>query len=152
MVRKKIVKRETNPKKVSEIVSRYLKSSNVDTKKRVIKLVKEMDQAPEQVLIEVLIAEISMGESLDLGVELSTLEAPKGGGISDEQDDGVRAGGHRAGRAGHASICPHDGLEPVVAGLRGAGPALYRRDARTHSRDIEQPTLNHSPRAESRQQ
>jgi len=53
LVRKKIVKRETNPKKVSEIVSRYLKSSNVDSKKRVIKLVNEMED-PYKKLITVM--------------------------------------------------------------------------------------------------
>lgn len=45
-------------------------------------LVGELDQAPEQVMVEVLIAEISMGDSLDLGVELATIEQPRDGSVT----------------------------------------------------------------------
>lgn len=39
-------------------------------------LVTALDQKPQQVLIEVMIAEISEGDSLDLGVELAALDLP----------------------------------------------------------------------------
>lgn len=42
-------------------------------------LVEDMDQVPQQVLVEVLIAEISVGDELDLGVEWSTIEVPEEG-------------------------------------------------------------------------
>ena len=53
LVRKKIVKRETNPKKVSRAVSRYLNSSNVETRKRAKKLVLEMED-PYKKLVTVM--------------------------------------------------------------------------------------------------
>lgn len=37
-------------------------------------LIMELDQAPRQVLVEILIAEETLGDALDLGVELSTIE------------------------------------------------------------------------------
>ncbi len=43
------------------------------------KLISELDQVPQQVLVEVLIAEISMNKNLDLGVQLATLDLPKDG-------------------------------------------------------------------------
>ena len=43
------------------------------------KLVEDLDRMPQQVMVEVVIAEISMDEGMDLGVELATIEAPKAG-------------------------------------------------------------------------
>jgi general secretion pathway protein D len=43
------------------------------------KLVDDLDRMPQQVMVEVVIAEISMGSGLDLGVELQTIELPKEG-------------------------------------------------------------------------
>jgi general secretion pathway protein D len=40
-------------------------------------LVDQLDQVPQQVLVEVLVAEVATGKSLDLGVELSTIDLPK---------------------------------------------------------------------------
>ncbi len=42
-------------------------------------LVKKLDQIPHQVMVEVLIAEVSLGNGLDLGVEWSTIETPSDG-------------------------------------------------------------------------
>jgi general secretion pathway protein D len=42
-------------------------------------LVKRLDQKPKQVLVDVLIAEVTLGDQLDLGVELATIEQPKDG-------------------------------------------------------------------------
>jgi general secretion pathway protein D len=39
----------------------------------------ELDQVPQQVLVEVLIAEVAVGKSLDFGVQLSTIETPRDG-------------------------------------------------------------------------
>ncbi len=43
---------------------------------RVKTLVEEIDQIPHQVMVEVLIAEVTLGDDLDLGVELSTIDQP----------------------------------------------------------------------------
>lgn len=43
------------------------------------KLVEELDQIPQQVLVEILIAEIAVGTDLDLGVELATIDVPADG-------------------------------------------------------------------------
>lgn len=43
------------------------------------KLVDELDRIPQQVLVEVLIAEIAAGKSLDLGVQLAATEQPREG-------------------------------------------------------------------------
>jgi general secretion pathway protein D len=40
------------------------------------KLVEELDQMPQQVMVEVLIAEVTLNKNLDFGVELSTIELP----------------------------------------------------------------------------
>ncbi len=45
-------------------------------------LVKKLDQIPHQVMVEVLIAEVSMGNGLDLGVEWSTVESPDSNGTT----------------------------------------------------------------------
>lgn len=42
-------------------------------------LVEELDKVPQQVLVEILIAEVSVGHGLDLGVEWSTVEQPSEG-------------------------------------------------------------------------
>ena len=42
-------------------------------------LVSELDRPPQQVMIEILIAEVTLGSQLDLGVEWSTIEAPRDG-------------------------------------------------------------------------
>ncbi len=42
-------------------------------------LVDQLDKAPQQVMVEILIAEIELGKNLDLGVEWSTIDAPKDG-------------------------------------------------------------------------
>jgi general secretion pathway protein D len=42
------------------------------------RLVDQMDQAPQQVHIEVLIAEMSEGDSLDFGVEMASIDLPTG--------------------------------------------------------------------------
>jgi general secretion pathway protein D len=43
------------------------------------KLVDQLDQIPQQVLIEVLLAEVAVGRTLDLGVRLSTIDTPREG-------------------------------------------------------------------------
>jgi general secretion pathway protein D len=43
------------------------------------KLVDQLDQIPQQVLIEVLLAEVAVGRTLDLGVRLSTIDSPREG-------------------------------------------------------------------------
>lgn len=43
------------------------------------KLLEELDQVPQQVLVEVLIAEVGLGKNLDFGVEWATIETPKSG-------------------------------------------------------------------------
>jgi general secretion pathway protein D len=43
------------------------------------KLVEELDRMPQQVMVEVVIAEVSMGEGMDLGVEWNAIEAPRDG-------------------------------------------------------------------------
>lgn len=45
----------------------------------VSKLVDELDRMPQQVMVEVVIAEVSMGEGLDLGVEWNAIDAPRDG-------------------------------------------------------------------------
>lgn len=40
-------------------------------------LVEQLDKIPQQVLVEVIVAEVTSGDELDLGVELSTIEAPQ---------------------------------------------------------------------------
>lgn len=42
-------------------------------------LVAELDRIPQQVMVEILIAEIALGNSFDLGVELSTIDTPEEG-------------------------------------------------------------------------
>lgn len=42
-------------------------------------LVSQLDQVPQQVMVEILIAEVAMGKNLDLGVEWSTIEIPTEG-------------------------------------------------------------------------
>jgi general secretion pathway protein D len=42
-------------------------------------LVAQLDQVPQQVLVEILIAEVTVGKNLDLGVEWSTIEQPEDG-------------------------------------------------------------------------
>jgi general secretion pathway protein D len=42
----------------------------------ITQLVKKLDRIPHQVMVEVLIAEVSLGTGLDLGVEWSTIEQP----------------------------------------------------------------------------
>jgi general secretion pathway protein D len=42
-------------------------------------LVRELDRIPPQVMVEILIAEIALGDAFDLGVELSTIESPRDG-------------------------------------------------------------------------
>ena len=42
-------------------------------------LVEQLDQVPQQVLVEILIVEVNLGKSLDLGVEWSTIDIPKNG-------------------------------------------------------------------------
>ncbi|HMO50008.1 MAG TPA: type II secretion system secretin GspD [Kiritimatiellia bacterium] len=43
------------------------------------KLVDDLDRMPQQVMVEVVIAEVSMGKGLDLGVEWNTIDAPREG-------------------------------------------------------------------------
>ncbi len=43
------------------------------------KLVERLDEAPQQVMVEVLIAEVTLGKSLELGVEWSNIEIPAEG-------------------------------------------------------------------------
>ncbi len=43
------------------------------------KLVEDLDRMPQQVMVEVVIAEVSMGEGFDLGVEWNTIDAPAEG-------------------------------------------------------------------------
>ena len=42
-------------------------------------LVEQLDQVPQQVLVEILIVEVNLGKSLDLGVEWSTVDIPEKG-------------------------------------------------------------------------
>jgi len=42
-------------------------------------LVTDLDRVPQQVLVEILIAEVAMGNNVDLGVELSTIDETQGG-------------------------------------------------------------------------
>lgn len=42
-------------------------------------LVERLDQVPQQVMVEILIAEVTLGKNLDLGVEWSTIEIPTEG-------------------------------------------------------------------------
>lgn len=42
-------------------------------------LLEQLDQVPQQVLVEVLIAEVGLDKHLDFGVEWATIEAPKSG-------------------------------------------------------------------------
>ncbi len=39
-------------------------------------LIEKLDQVPQQVMVEILIAEVGIGKSLNFGVELSTIESP----------------------------------------------------------------------------
>ena len=43
------------------------------------RLVNELDQVPQQVLVEILIAEVNVGKNLDFGVEWATIDSPKDG-------------------------------------------------------------------------
>lgn len=43
------------------------------------KLVEDLDRMPQQVMVEVVIAEVSMGDGLDLGVDWNTIDAPEDG-------------------------------------------------------------------------
>ncbi len=43
------------------------------------KLVNELDRMPQQVMVEVVIAEVSMGDGLDLGVSWNSIDAPRDG-------------------------------------------------------------------------
>lgn len=43
------------------------------------KLIEELDQVPQQVMVEILIAEVGLNTSLDFGVELSTIDLPGDG-------------------------------------------------------------------------
>ncbi len=43
------------------------------------KLVEQLDQIPQQVMVEVLLAEVAVGRNLDLGVRLSTVDQPRDG-------------------------------------------------------------------------
>lgn len=43
------------------------------------KLVDQLDQIPQQVLVEVLLAEVAVGRNLDLGVRLSAIDQPRDG-------------------------------------------------------------------------
>ncbi|MFO1492021.1 MAG: type II secretion system secretin GspD [Kiritimatiellia bacterium] len=45
----------------------------------ILRLVGELDTAPQQVLVEVMIAEVSDGDQLDLGADWSTIDSPKDG-------------------------------------------------------------------------
>lgn len=42
-------------------------------------LVEKLDQVPQQVLVEVLLAEIALGKSVDIGVQLTSVDEPKEG-------------------------------------------------------------------------
>lgn len=42
-------------------------------------LIEKLDQIPQQVLVEVLLAEVAVGRNLDLGVRLATVDEPKEG-------------------------------------------------------------------------
>ncbi|MCZ7591351.1 MAG: type II secretion system secretin GspD [Kiritimatiellae bacterium] len=46
------------------------------------KLVEQLDQVPQQVMVEVLLAEVAVGHQIDLGVRLATTEQPKDGSTS----------------------------------------------------------------------
>lgn len=43
------------------------------------KLVEQLDQIPQQVMVEVLLAEVAVGRNLDLGVRLATIDQPRDG-------------------------------------------------------------------------
>lgn len=43
------------------------------------KLVEQLDQVPQQVMVEVLLAEVAVGRNLDLGVRLASVDQPKDG-------------------------------------------------------------------------
>jgi general secretion pathway protein D len=43
------------------------------------KLVEQLDQVPQQVMVEILIAEVALDKNLDLGVEWSTIQIPEEG-------------------------------------------------------------------------
>lgn len=45
-------------------------------------LIEKLDQIPQQVLVEVLLAEVAVGRNLDLGVRLATVDEPKEGSTS----------------------------------------------------------------------
>ena len=42
-------------------------------------LVTQLDRIPQQVMVEILIAEVALGSAFDLGVELSTIDSPRDG-------------------------------------------------------------------------
>lgn len=46
------------------------------------RLVEELDKAPEQVMVEVLIAEITMGDSMDIGMELTAIDQPSDNSVT----------------------------------------------------------------------
>ncbi len=46
---------------------------------RVLALVQELDRIPQQVMVEVLIAEVTVGDSFEFGVELASVEQPQDG-------------------------------------------------------------------------
>ena len=43
------------------------------------KLVEQLDQIPQQVMVEVLLAEVAVGRNIDLGVRLATIDQPRDG-------------------------------------------------------------------------
>ncbi|NCD32948.1 MAG: type II secretion system protein GspD [Spartobacteria bacterium] len=45
-------------------------------------LIDQLDQIPHQVMVEVLIAEVSLGKGLNLGVEWSTIDSPQDGDVT----------------------------------------------------------------------
>ncbi|HEY8240139.1 MAG TPA: secretin N-terminal domain-containing protein, partial [Kiritimatiellia bacterium] len=75
------------------------------------KLVDELDQVPQQVMVEVLIAEVSLNKNLDLGVDLASIEIP--------DDEGA------VGVVGRSRPGPSDTLmEAIEQGIFPQGLAL----------------------------
>lgn len=56
-------------------------------------LVRELDRVPQQVLVEVMIAEVAVGKGIELGVELATVDTAAG------SDDAVFVGRSRPGQS-----------------------------------------------------
>jgi len=73
------------------------------------KLVEQLDQIPQQVMVEVLLAEVAVGRAIDLGVRLQTVDQPKDGsttalgtsrpGASDSVADFIKSGAFPQGLA-----------------------------------------------------